>query len=117
MSEHINTLPGHPDQAFDGKKEKGAIRVLISEEIAGLAASLAVPVQDGRYEPDAFVRAIRARHDQLVEVTEKLKRQNAEQKARELDLRKREAAVREREERVSAVETLTPRGNASWWKL
>lgn len=104
----------HPDAVFGSGKSKGA---LISGEIAELAASLEVPAVGGMYEPDAFVRAIKARHDTLVEVTARLKKQNEWQVKREAELRKREEAVHLREKRVAAAEALTSGGKRSWWRL
>lgn len=119
MSEQT-TFPGHPDAAFAPSKKKESVPkggAIISAEIAALAASLAVPIENGEYTPDAFVRAIKARHDTLVDVTRTLTEQNERQRAKQRELEARERAVALREQKVTAIEALTPGGKSSWWKL
>lgn len=113
------TFSGHPDAAFAPSKPKveGGKGALISAEIAALAASLNVPIENGEYSPDAFVRAIKARHDTLVEVTRKLTEQNDRQLAKAKELEARERAVTLREQKLDAIEQLTPGGKRSWWRL
>lgn len=113
-------FPGHPDAAFSPSKpaKKGETRgAIISADIAALAASLAVPIENGEYAPDAFVRAIKARHDTLVDVTRMLNEQNERQRAKQKELEARERAVMLREQKCAAVEQLTPGGKGSWWQF
>ena len=101
---------------------EAALGGALINNIGTLAASLGVaPAVDGSYEPDAFVRAIRRRHDELVEITAKLSKQNQEQRLKAIELAQRERAVLQREQRIDAAEQLvTPKGKGSpmgWWRL
>lgn len=93
-------------------------RRLLSDEVNGLATSLDVtsPGNGDAYEPDAFLKAIQAKHDQLMEIKDKLTVQAREQKAKATQLAEREAAVDFREKRVLAHEKLLGQtaGGTGW---
>jgi hypothetical protein len=81
---------------------------LLSEEVNALAASLGTvtPAGNDAYEPDAFLAAIQLKHDQLLEVKDKLMEQAVAQRETAKQLTEREAAVAFREKRVLAHEKL-----------
>jgi hypothetical protein len=93
-------------------------RRLLSAEVIGLSQSLDVtsPGNGDAYDPDAFLKAITARHDQLMEIKDKLLRQAVEQRDLASKLAEREAQVAFREKRVLAHERLLGQtaGRRSW---
>lgn len=117
------TFNDHPDKVFSSNEECSlSLPSMLTEEVAALSASLGVPATTGGrpYEPDAFVAAIRASHNVLMDVKEKLVKQNEEQREREIFLNARETAVKFREDRAAAWEKLhsevNPRRTFSWWR-
>jgi hypothetical protein len=85
-----------------------AAPILLTEEVAALAASLGLASSTGTapYEPDAFIVALRRAHDSLAIIKRRLHEQNVEQGVKQAELDAREAAVAFRERRVAAHEAL-----------
>jgi hypothetical protein len=120
-------LTNHPDEGFagkptsavasaqDGKKE--VLSSLLTASVAALAASLEVETPKGNeaYDPDAFVAALQRRHDELVDISRKLARQNEFQREKQHELDRREAEVAFREKRANAWEKLQA-PKKRWWQ-
>lgn len=70
----------------------------------GLDASVINP--DRTYDADAFVEAIALQQDKLNRVADILRRQNEDQRAKAIDLAKREQAIAFRERRMDAYDKL-----------
>jgi hypothetical protein len=66
------------------------------------------------YSPDAFLNAIKERHDALVKVADALDKRHAAQEAREAELAAREQRVKFEEERVAGLAQL---GDRRRWRL
>jgi hypothetical protein len=83
----------------------------LASSVAALASSLALGIAadvGAQPEPDAFVRAIQAMHDQLVTVRQALNAEYEQARAKRAELEAREKRVREREKRMDALEHISP---------
>jgi hypothetical protein len=127
-------LTNHPDEGFAGKPTsavpstqaavsptkdggKEVLSSLLTASVAALAASLDVDTPKGKeaYDPDAFVAALQRRHDELVDISRKLAKQNEFQREKQHELDRREAEVAFREKRADAWEKLQAKPKR-WWQ-
>lgn len=88
----------------------------LSTQVEQLAASLGTVYPGGNqpYSPDAFLNAIKQRHDTLCKVADELERRHEAQVQREQDLTAREARVKFQEERLGAAQALAGKGWRFW---